>query len=140
MRLKMLLLVPLVLGLATAQNLLKNGDFEDSLKFWTQEQNNAQGEYEISRNTNHQPDADYEVYVYKYLQFYARIKQTVDIPSCTDVRFHASARLLASTGGTTGYYAYATVSLDYLNSSGTALGRTMIVKVAGDTSFPNTSL
>ena len=114
----------------TDQELVQNGDFESELDYWTEEVNNNQGSHSITRSTSYRPGPDYSVRVYKYMRYFARLYQVVDIPS-TDVRFSGQARLIASKGTANGYYAYAALILDYRNSAGGSLGRTMILKKVG---------
>ena len=123
-----LLTIFLVTGLG--QELLRNGDFEDSLNYWTPVVNNNQGTYSITRDTSYQSDSDYEVRVYKSMRYSAGLAQTVDLASSV-VRFSGSAKLLATKGSTAGHYAYAAIILKYLNAGDTVLGRTMIVKKVG---------
>ena len=57
MRLRILLLVPLVFGPAVAQNLLQNGGFEDSLNCWTPVIKQIQGAHQAKFDTGYQPDS-----------------------------------------------------------------------------------
>ncbi len=120
----LLLLLPMLLAVGVGQELIQNGDFENSLTHWTVEHNNNQGTWQAITGPGYHPDPDYEAYVYKYDRYYTRITQTVDIPS-TMVKFSGSARLYAEHLSGSGYYAYATLTVQYLNSSGTELGKTM---------------
>lgn len=130
----------LVLGLGTAvgQELIQNGRFEDSLDYWTLEFDNTQGSYEISAGPDYDPDPDNELYVMKAYKYYARARQTVSVTS-TELLFAGSAKLSAMTGGTAGYLAYATMTLEYQDAGGALLGRTMFVHKAGDCSLATTS-
>ena len=139
MRKYVLLLLPMFLVIGFGQELLQNGDFEDSLDFWTVEQNNNQGSWAANCSTGHHPDPDMEAYVYKYDRYFARIKQTVDIPN-TNLQFSASSRLYARHISGTGYYAYAAIILEYVNSHGGLLGRTMIIQKTPNCNLGNTSV
>ncbi len=127
-----------VLLTAAQGNLLTNGDFEQPLTVgWSQEFDDSQGSYVITRDTTLQPDPDFEVRIYKYLRYYARLKQTVAVPG-TNVRFSGAAKLVATKGPTSGYYAYAAIILEYQNAGGEVLGRTWIMKKIGDFNPQNT--
>ncbi len=132
-----LLLLPMFLVIGLGQELIQNGDFENALNFWTTETNHNQGSWEVSRSTTHHPDPDYEVYVYKYDRYHARIKQVVDMPT-TNADFSASAKLYSRHISGTGYYAYATVILAYLDASGTEMGKTMIISKTANCNLQST--
>jgi hypothetical protein len=136
MRKLILLMIPVLFVVTTGQELLQNGDFEDSLDYWTVESNNNEGSWSVTVGPAHHPDPDNEVYVHKYDRYHARIRQTADMPSL-NVRFSASAKLNAAHLSGTGYYAYATVTLEYRNSSGGNLGRTMIIQKTPNCNLTN---
>ena len=125
------LLLSVFLTTGFGQQLVRNGDFEDSLNYWTLEVNNNQGSYSVKCDTVYQPDPDYEVRVYKSMRYSALLKQTVDLPS-TNVQFSASAKLIATKGSSASYYAYAALTLQYRNAADSVLGNTMIVKKIGN--------
>ena len=137
MRTITLSLLILTLGLATGQELLRNGGFEDSLNYWTVEYNSSSGSWDVSTGVEHQPDPDHELYVMKAYRYYARVVQTVDVSS-TALLFSGEARLETTVGSASGYYAYATVTLEYKNASGTVLGRTMIIKTTPNCTLETT--
>ncbi|MBN2537571.1 hypothetical protein JXB37_04785 [candidate division WOR-3 bacterium] len=130
-------LVAAVPGRAAAQELIRNGRFEDSLDYWTVEYNNAQGSWEVSAGPDYHPDPDNELYVMKSYQYYARARQAASVSS-TELLFAGSARLAAMTGGTSGYYAYATLALEYQDAGGVLLGRTMFIHKAGSCTLATT--
>ncbi len=138
MRKYVLFLLPIFLCVGFSQELFQNGDFEDSLDFWTIEHDNNQGNWAVNCSTGHHPDPDYEAYVRKYDRYYARIRQTVDVPN-TDLQFSASAKLEATHLSGTGYYAYSAVVLEYQNASGVALGKTVIINKTPNCNLQNTS-
>lgn len=60
------MILPLVLGLAAAQNMVVNGDFEQDFSVgWTQNQVGA-GTHTFDRGTGYDPDPDYEAFVRQY--------------------------------------------------------------------------
>lgn len=136
MRKYLLILFALTL-LAPGQELIRNGDFEDGLEAWLEQFDNPQGTYEIAVDTIYHPDPDNEVRIYKYMRYFARLSQAVDIPG-TDLLFSGSAQLRASKGSTSGYYAYAALILEYLDSDEQPLGRTMILNKVGTYDPQNT--
>jgi len=127
MRTICLILLSAFLTAGFGQQLVSNGGFEDGLDGWTQQNS---GSFFITCDTSFQTDPDYEVRVYKSLAGYARVRQTVELPS-TLVRFSVSAKLRAAKGTNAGYYAYAAVVLYYLNAADSVLGKTMIVQRVG---------
>ncbi len=137
MKKHILLLITVLLAAGIGQELIQNGDFEDSLNFWTVEFDNNQGTWAVTCSTSHHPDPDNEVLVYKYDRYYARIHQTVDVPN-HNLRFSASAKLNAAHLSGTGYYAYSAVMLEYQNSGGTALGKTMIINKTANCNLQST--
>ena len=137
MKKHVLLLLTMFLVIGFGQELIQNGGFEDSLRYWTVEYDNNQGNWYVGRATNHHPDPDFEVYVQKYDRYYSRLKQAVNIPT-TNVNFSASVKLYARHISGTGYYAYATLILQYQNSGGVQLGRTMIVQKTANCNLQST--
>jgi hypothetical protein len=131
-------LLVLALGLTTGQEVIQNGGFEDSLSSWTVEYSSPYGSWEVSTGVEHQPDPDYELCVVKAYSYYARAVQTVDVPS-TALLFSGEARLETTVGSASGYYAYATVTLEYKNASGIVLGRTMIIKATPNCTLETTT-
>ena len=135
-----LILILTVFALAASgQELVRNGDFENGFTHWEQDLINNQGSYEITRSTGYRPGPDYSARVYKYMRYYARLQQIVELPS-TDVRFSVDAKLLASKGPTSGYYANAAIILEYMNAGHSIIGHTAILKSVGNFnpgSFPN---
>jgi len=113
------------LAAGMSQDMVKNGGFEDSLKFWTAA--NSGGTWSITRDTTYQADPDYEVQAYQSMASWTTLEQTVNLPGPL-VRFSAWARLVPSTAGGAGYYAYGALVLKYMDSTGTALGSTMICR------------
>jgi len=122
------LLVCFFLVIGLGEELVQNGDFENSLSHWEVDYNNNMGSWQARVDTSYHPDSDHEVYVYKYDRHYAKIRQTVDLPS-TDapILFSTSAKLYSRKISGSNYYAYATLTLLYLNSAGSSMGKTMIV-------------
>jgi hypothetical protein len=135
---KALLIASVLLLTAYGQELIQNGQFEDNLTGWTVEYDSADGTWSVATGPDYQPDPDNEINVSKTMKYFARAFQAVDVPT-TELEFSFSSRLFASFAGGSGYYAYATVALEYLNSSGDLLGRTMFVNKVGYDSLENTS-
>ena len=123
---------------AFGQELIRNGDFEDSLAFWNVTYNNVQGTWGAATSAAYDSDPDNEVCVYKAYRYSTRACQTIDVSS-TRLRFAGSARLQALVGTTSGYHAYAAVSLEYLDSADTVLGRTMVIKKTPNCTLQNTA-
>jgi hypothetical protein len=122
-----LLLMLLALTPVQGQELVRNGDFEDSLRNWTVEYDTTAGFWQVLRSPDFDQDPDNEVLVYKGLMYHCRLSQTVNVPT-TQLRFAGSSLFYTNVGANEGYYAYATIILQYEDASGTVLGRTMIVK------------
>ena len=129
---KILLVLILFSVAAFGQELVLNGGFENGFEYWVEEVNNNQGSYQIARCTTYRPDPGYAVRVHKYMRYFARLKQVVQIPSPDGVLFSAATKLIATKGATSGYYAYAALVLEYQNAAGTALGRTWLMTKVGD--------
>jgi hypothetical protein len=133
------LIVSALLASAFGQELIQNGGFESELTAWTVEYDSPDGEWTVTVGPEYQPDPDSEVCINKKMKYYAHASQTVDVPT-TELEFSFSSKLFSSFAGGSGYYAYATVALEYLNSSGGLLGRTMVVNKVGYDSLENTSI
>jgi hypothetical protein len=134
----LLCLLGLAIGLAVGQELVQNGGFEDSLDCWTIEYLSPYGTWEVSAGPGHHPDPDYECYVSKDYGTYARARQTVDVSSCA-LLFTGSSKHQTIVGSASGYYAYATLTLEYRNSSGAVLGQTMFVQTTENCTLTNTA-
>jgi hypothetical protein len=113
------------LGSLSAVELLENGDFEGDLSLgWTQELGGVN--YVFDRGSEYCLDPDHEVYVEKFLQEYAMLKQTVPVVGLNllfsgEIRFDNKCE-----PNTYGYFSASAVRLLYQNSSGTTLGETRI--------------
>lgn len=115
-----------LLTVCLGQELVRNGGFEDSLQYWTR--SNEGGTSTVTLDPNYDPsDPDLEVYLYQYYASYTRLDQTINVPGPL-VRFSASAKLEATTAGGAGYYAIASIILQYLDSADNNLGSTMIYR------------
>lgn len=121
-----LLLLSSLLAVGLGQELVKNGGFEDSLRFWTKDVNNT-GTSTITLDPTYHPDPDTEVQLYQYMANYTALEQTIVLPGPL-VRFSASAKLEATTAGGAGYYAYGAIVLKYLDSADAVLGNTIIYR------------
>ncbi len=110
-----LLLLPVFLVIGFGQELIQNGDFEDSLRYWAVEVDSNQGNWAVNCSSGYHPDPDSEVCVHKHNRWYARIKQTAAIPS-TDVDFSASAKLNAWHLAGSQNWAYSAIVLEYQNA------------------------
>ena len=121
-----LLAVLVVCATGSSIELILNGGFEDSLDNWTVEVDTTQPLWEVSVDSSYHEDPDNEVYVVKTNMWYARIRQTVDIPS-VNLQFQVSTRMEA-VEVTLGTWAYGAVVLEYRDSDDSTLGRTMVVK------------
>ena len=80
-------------GVLSAQEFLRNGDFEQDLSSgWTEAVADWDGDHTIDRSVSHHPDPDHEVMVRKYLYGYASLEQTVPVENThlllsADLRF-----------------------------------------------------
>lgn len=128
---KMILILSVFAFAAFGQELVLNGGFENGFEHWSEEVDNNQGSYEVTRCTTYRPDPGYAARVYKYMRYYARLVQEVSLPG-VNAWFSADAKLLAAKGATSGYYAYAALIIEYLNAGGTTLGRTALMRKVGD--------
>jgi len=134
----LLSLLGLALTLAVGQELIQNGGFEDSLDHWTIDYLSPYGTWEVSAGPDHYPDPDNECYVGKDYGTYARARQTVDVSSCA-LLFTGSSKHQTIVGSSSGYYAYSTITLEYLNSSDAVLGQTMFVQATEGCTLTNTA-
>jgi hypothetical protein len=123
MKVKVLLVIALALGLASAQNLLTNGDFEQDLTVgWTQTQGG--GSYvTFDRSTDYQPDPDYEARDSIYSgNGCGMLSQTVDVPGpLTTLSFQAA---FAIYGASSSCWPVACVTVGYCDASSNLLGET----------------
>ncbi|MBA7487032.1 hypothetical protein ES707_22594 [subsurface metagenome] len=121
---KYLIMTLVMWGFVFAVPFLTNGNFEEPLTTgWFQ--TTSGGNTAILRNTNYDPDPDYEAYVYKGSgDGFTKLHQTVDIPT-TDLEFSVNAKLYASSTSST-CWAGAAVVISYLNDSDFLLGKTML--------------
>lgn len=107
------------------QQLILNGNFEDSLNYW--QINRGYGTSELNVSPYHHPDPDKEVYLYKYDADYIRIFQIINIPHIY-LNFSFSGKLLArELNPSTNYFAFASLNLEYLDENDNYLGRTMFI-------------
>ncbi len=123
MILRIMAAVPLFLCLASAQNLLVNGDFEQDISVgWSQLQGGA-GTHTTQRQTNRHPDPDYEAWVRQYSgSGWTKLYQMVDIPGPDVlVNFWASFNI---GGGSSTCWPVAAVFIEYYNQSGLYMGDT----------------
>lgn len=121
--------------LGSASVLITNGDFEQDLSVgWTETINGSNTS--ILRQTNYDPDPDYEAYVYKGTgDGYAKLAQTAHVPT-TDLQFSVSVKLMASSNSTT-CWAGAAFVLTYMDNSGEILGTTMICRMSSASTWTN---
>jgi hypothetical protein len=108
------------------QQLILNGDFEDSLNYW--QLLHGTGYYDTVKVAPfYHPDPDNEVYLYKYDADYIKLFQTVNIPHIY-LRFSFSGKLLAKElNPSAPYWAFSSVILEYLDEEANYLGRTMFI-------------
>lgn len=131
-----------IVSMSSAGALLTNGDFEDSLHIgWSLYINYPLAGYDtLDRGTSFYPDPDYEVKFRKFDNYYARLYQTVEIPS-TDLEFSADAEIRAleydSIGGTS--WAVAAIRLTYLDEVDNILGETRICHMSPHCPWVNSS-
>lgn len=114
-------------ALCSASVLLTNGDFEQPLA--TGWQLTEAGTYSVvDRATTYHPDADYEACATDSFGNYAKLWQTVDIPT-TDLDFAVDAKLYAyDNNADTLCWAAAAIIISYLDGTGTLLGDTKICR------------
>lgn len=121
---KYLVMTLIMCSLVFAVPFLTNGDFEEPFTTgWLQTTSGANTA--ILRDTNYDPDTDYEAYVYKGIgNGSAKLYQTVDIPA-TDLEFSVTAKLYAWDSHLSNW-AGAAVMISYLDEWDAVLGETMI--------------
>ena len=117
----------LLVAFGSASVLVTNGDFEQDLNVgWTQAGSGMYSTDTIDRQTNFDPDPDYEARVKKYDATYAKLYQTIDIPT-TDLEFMIDVELYAHEFNSgEPYWATAAVVLYYLDDNDNVLGQTQI--------------
>jgi hypothetical protein len=120
-----LLLVALA-GFGFADNLLVNGDFEESLSVgWTDTIVGTLGYGMFTwSDTLGQPSPGFAAAAYKTLLYYSSLSQTVSIPN-TNVRFDFDGRLRIG-GGSSTCWPTAAFMVTYFDGAGTSLGNTRI--------------
>lgn len=113
-----------------AAEFLTNGTFEAPIASgWVQTVYPDYSIYTIDVGPNYAPDADNELYVYKYDANVARVDQTVNVPH-TDLFFAYTAKMKAvELNSSATYWAAAGLSLTYRNEFGAALGETRIASM-----------
>ncbi len=123
MQLKLLLVLPAVLGLALAQNLLTNGDFEQDLSVGWTIVGEGSGTHTCDRNTAYQPDPDYEAMAYQYDNpGSARLSQRVAVPGIQlQLSFWAS---FYEAGGSSTCWPAACFQVCYYDLADALLGET----------------
>jgi hypothetical protein len=132
----------LLCGMASARELLVNGNFEDPARTtWRWDTfgvANDTGDCHLWQSYYYDPDLDREVCVHKTLHQWAMLSQTVEIPS-TNLNFSASAKFFAKTERPdTGYYACANVILSYMDVNDSLLGETRIYVHTGGCDWAST--
>lgn len=140
MRLKFLILLLLTISIGFSGRLLTNGDFEQPLNVgWSSAFGLQNTSDTIDRQTYFDFDPDYEVRVKKYDEIYAKLYQTVNIPT-TDLDFSVTAKLYAlEYTPTATYWAAAAICLRYLDANGNQLGETRIAYKTPHSPWTSTS-
>lgn len=117
----------LVFNLVSDAQFITNGDFEQELNIgWTQISSGAN--VTIDRNTNYDPDPDYEAYVYLGTGGgYAKLYQSVDIVT-TNLDFSVNTKLYATATSTA--WAGAAFVIGYLDDNSLLLGETRIAALS----------
>lgn len=123
MKLKILLVVPLLVGFVAGQNLLDNGDFEQVLSTgWTTSQGGL-GSHIVERLTYPDPDPDYEAHVRQYDgSGFTKLLQLVDVAG-PDLEFSFWASWNYGNGSST-CWPVASVFLEYYDHRGLWMGET----------------
>jgi hypothetical protein len=121
----------------SGRELIRNGAFEDSLREWSVEYDTTAGFWSIDCTSEYDQDPDLEAGVFKGLMWHARLFQSVPVAGL-DLRFAVRSAFYTATGGTDGYYAYAAVVLQYEDTQGGLLGRSMIIRKTRFCSLANT--
>jgi len=129
MKLKLLLILPIAFGLALADNLLTNGDFEQELSVgWTQTYG-GYGNHMAERSSWRHPDPDYEVWVQQYDgSGWNRLEQIVDVTD-VDVDFSFIGKFDIG-GGSSVCWPVGSVILEYYNTGGVLLGETRFCRAS----------
>ncbi|MBS4016445.1 MAG: hypothetical protein KGZ86_08445 [Candidatus Latescibacteria bacterium] len=133
---KYILILLLMVSISVAGRLVVNGDFEQELTIGWYQAGVTSSADTIDRQTYFDPDPDYEARVRKYNAGYAKLFQTLDIPT-TDLEFSVNANLYATA--TSPYWAAAAVILRYLNDNNDLLGETRIAHKSQYCPWTNTS-
>jgi hypothetical protein len=123
MKVRILLLLPLVFVLSVGQELLTNGDFEQELSVgWTVD-TTGYGYATFNRATGYDGDPDYEVMDSLYSgAASAKLLQVVDVPGPNLRLTFSAAFALGPTSSTC--WPVAAVTVGYLDSAGNRLGET----------------
>jgi hypothetical protein len=137
---KYLIILLLFVSISLAGHLAVNGDFEESLNIGWSTAFGLQSSLDtIDRQTYYDADPDYEVRVKKYDEKFAKLYQTIDIPT-TDLEFSINAKLYALEYGTSAsYWAAAAICLRYLDANGAQLGETRIAHKSTHCPWTNTN-
>ena len=130
----------LILSTAHAGVLLTNGDFEQTLDTgWAQRIQGGSAQDTIDRQTYFDPDGDYEARVKKYDDAYAKLWQTVAVPT-TDLEFSVYTKLYAYEFDMLGTnWISAAIVLAYLDADDNVLGQTRICRNSPHCPYTNTS-
>jgi len=123
-------------SICSASVLLTNGDFEQPLSNgW---QLTEGGYYSVvGRATTYDPDPDYEACATDSFGSYAKLWQTVDIPT-TDLQFSVNAKLNAyDNNADTLCWAGAAIVISYLDANGALLGDTKICRFTAPCPWAN---
>jgi len=125
-------------SICSASVLLTNGNFEQPLS--TGWQLTEAGYYSVvDRATTYDPDVDYEACATDSFGNYAKLWQTVDIPT-TDLEFAVNAKLYAyDNDADTLCWAGAAIIISYLDSYGQLLGETRICRFTTPCPWSNSS-
>lgn len=133
------LCVLLILNMAYAGVLLTNGDFEQTLDMgWTQRIQGGSTQDTIDRQRHFHPDGDYEARVKKYDDAYAKLWQTVAIPT-TNLEFSVYTRLYSHEYNVAGLnWISAAIVLAYIDENDNLLGETRICHNSPHCPYTNT--
>lgn len=105
-------------------NLIVNGDFEQALDVgWTDTVNVITGDHRFERGDTFGNGTGYAAKVYKYLGYFASLRQTVAVPNL-DVTLAFDARLLQALGSST-CWPVAAFLVRYIDAAGAELGSTV---------------
>lgn len=123
MNLRLLLILPVVLGLASGENLLTNGDFEQDISVgWTLTYY-GYGMHNAERAVWRHPDPDYEVWVQQNSgEGWTRLEQQVSVPG-PNLDFSFTAKLDLGNASSS-CWPVPSVILEYYDASNTMLGET----------------